>query len=304
MRTVLAVDIGGTQIKAARVGEDGSILDSRRFPTPETLENFRAMAAQIVDELGAGASAVGIGCKGIINPRTTRVESLPGTVRYLEYQVLAELFAVANAEARADNDARVALLGEHRWGAARGAQNVVMLTLGTGVGGGVLTDGHLLTGATGAAGHIGHYTIDADGIRCICGNQGCIETVFSSKAIEAAAYSVISRGVASAMLDGASCPTCAEVFSYAQRGDVAATEIVDKAVHALAATLAGLTFIFDPELIVLGGQIVEAGEFLLEPLRCEVWRRTRPLLRREVPLVRSALSDPSGVLGAAALALG
>jgi glucokinase len=179
-----------------------------------------------------------------------------------------------------------------------------MLTLGTGVGGGVLADGRVLRGATGAAGHIGHLTVDPFGVLCICGNRGCLETVFSARTIESEAFAAIHRGTESRLLSyGAKLPSCAEVFELARQGDAVASDIIRKATVVLGGAIAGLAFVFDPELIILGGQISEAGDVLLEPLRAEVRWRTQGLLRREIPIVRSALVDPSGVLGAAALAL-
>jgi glucokinase len=204
----------------------------------------------------------------------------------------------------ADNDARVALAGEVAWGAARKCRNVVMLTLGTGVGGGVVADGRVLRGATGAAGHIGHLTVDPFGVLCICGNRGCLETVFSARTIESEAFAAIHRGTESRLLaHGDKLPSCAEVFELARQGDAVASDIIRKATVVLGGAIAGLAFVFDPELIILGGQISEAGDVLLGPLRAEVRWRTQGLLRREIPIVRSALVDPSGVLGAAALAL-
>ncbi|MCZ2148587.1 MAG: ROK family protein [Bryobacterales bacterium] len=300
MTKVLAVDIGGTQVKAARVDGEGRIEDSRRCATPESLVEFRRMARAFAAELGSATSAAGVGCKGIIDTVTSRVEVLPGTVHYLEGEVLSEVFGCPVA---ADNDARVALVGERRWGAARGRENVVMLTLGTGVGGGVLSGGKLVRGAGGAGGHLGHYTVDPGGAPCICGNRGCLETVFSSRAIEAAAFDAMHRGVASVLLEGPKPPACEQVFQAAIAGDGVAAGIVNRAREVLAGAIAGMIFTFDPEVVILGGQIVEAGEYLLAPLREEVWRRTRGLLRRDVPVMRTQLADPAGVLGAAALAL-
>ncbi|MBS1830007.1 MAG: ROK family protein [Acidobacteria bacterium] len=302
MQQLFAVDIGGTQVKAARVTADGQVLELRKISTPTTLPAFRELAAQLTAELGAQASAVGIGCKGRIDEATTRIEALPGTMNYLEGHTLSEIFPFP-VPIRADNDARVALRGELRWGALQGFSDAIMLTLGTGVGGGVISGGHILRGATGLAGHLGHYTVDPAGATCICGNRGCLETIFSAKAIEAAAFSIVHRGVASTLLDKAPHPTCAEVFAAAQSGDPAAREITDRAIDALGGALAGLTYIFDPQIIVLGGQIAGAGDFLLNPLRRMLRERTFSMLHRELPIVRTALDDPSGVLGAAALAL-
>lgn len=302
MQSLFAVDIGGTQVKAARVTTDGQVLELRKISTPATLPAFRELAAQLTAELGCDAIAAGIGCKGRIDEATTRIEALPGTMNYLEGHNLRDIFPLP-VPIKADNDARVALRGELRWGALQGFSDAIMLTLGTGVGGGVITGGQLLRGASGLAGHLGHYTVDPAGATCICGNRGCLETIFSAKAIEAAAYSIVHRGVASSLLSQAPQPTCAEVFEAAQSGDPAAREIIDRAILALGGALAGLTYIFDPRIIVLGGQIAAAGDFLLAPLREMVRHRTFSMLHRELPIVRTSLVDPSGVLGAAALAL-
>jgi len=308
---LLGLDIGGTQIKAACVDESGSIAQARRVNTPASLDQFRQALCGLLRELIPPAvtiQASGVGCKGIINPETTRVETLPGTLHYLEGQLLSEMIAPmlpARTPIAADNDARVALAGEITWGAARECRNAVMLTLGTGVGGGILADGRVIRGATGAAGHIGHLTMDPDGPLCICGNRGCLETLFSARTIESEAFAAIHRGVDSklAFRDSNVPPSCADVFELARQGDTVARDIVGKATKVLGAALASLAFIFDPEMIILGGQISEAGDMLLDPLRQEIGWRTRGLLRREIPIVRSKLLDPSGVLGAAALAL-
>ncbi len=307
---LLGLDIGGTQIKAALVDETGAVIQSGRVNTPASLDDFRQAVHGLLRELltpPVSIGAVGIGCKGIINPQTTRVEVLPGTVHYLEGQLLAEIVAPvlpAGVAIAADNDARVALAGEVAWGAARECRDAVMLTLGTGVGGGVLANGRILRGASGAAGHIGHLTMDPDGPLCICGNRGCLETLFSARAIESEAFAAIHRGVESRLAScGSKVPTCAEVFDLAQQGDAVAADIVCRATKVLGAALAGLAHVLDPEVIILGGQISTAGDALLEPLRKDVGWRARCLLRRDVPVVRSKLVDPSGVIGAAALAM-
>jgi glucokinase len=307
---LLGIDIGETQIKGATVDETGAVAHSLRVDTPASLDEFRQALPKLIRQLSVSAApvtAVGIGCKGIINPETTRVEVLPGTLHFLEGQLLSEIVGPAlpaGVPIAADNDARVALAGEVAWGAARKCRNVVMLTLGTGVGGGIVADGRVLRGATGAAGHIGHLTVDPFGVLCICGNRGCLETVFSARTIESEAFAAIHRGTESLLLaHGAKLPSCAEVFELARQGDAVACDIIRKATVVLGGAIAGLAFVFDPELVILGGQISEAGDVLLGPLRAEVQWRTQGLLRREIPLVRSALVDPSGVLGAAALAL-
>jgi glucokinase len=308
-RPVLGLDIGGTQIKAAVVSAQGEILAAHRAPTPSALSEFRTVLAQLIQDLQVSQSeisGVGIGCKGIIDPTTTEVLALPGGLHYLERRRLSEIITPLLREAcpfAADNDARVALEGERRWGAARGRENVLMLTLGTGVGGAILVDGRILRGAGGAAGHAGHLTVDPDGVECICGNRGCLETVFSARAIESAAFAAIHRGVATELHNLPSRPpTCADVFECARRGDGVATDIVQHAILLLGGAMAGLLHVLDPDVVILGGQIAESGDMLFSTIQRELDWRTKTLLRRSVPVVKSEVADPSGVLGAAALA--
>jgi len=293
---LFAVDIGGTRIKAARVTTEGRIEASRAIPSPATLDEFRIAARELAAGLAHGCTSCGIGCKGNIESTTTRVIALPGTLHYLEGQRLSELFGMEPTVA--DNDARIALYGEHRWGAAKGSNDVLMITLGTGVGGGVLSGGQVLRGFGGAAGHIGHLTVDPNGALCICGNRGCLETVFSAKALESAAHSAFARGVRTSMQPP---PSCEQLFAAAHHGDPLARSILNPAISALAGALAGLCFVLDPQILVIGGQIAEAGEALFAPLRAQIHERTRPFLQREIPLVPAQVSD--GVLGAAALSL-
>ncbi|MCC6860165.1 MAG: ROK family protein [Bryobacterales bacterium] len=307
----LGIDIGGTRIKAGLVAEDGELLRGVAEETPGEMDGLRRTLAGLIRRLDpeGGSAAAGVGCKGIIHPATTRVEVLPGTVHYLEGESLADLVHETLPErvpVFADNDARAALAGEVVWGAARGRSHVVMLTLGTGVGGAVLAEGRLLRGAGGVAGHLGHLTVDPDGAVCICGNRGCLETVFSARAIEAEAISAIRRGCDSSLTrEYRDCPesvTCRAVFELAAQGDFVARVIRDRAMQYLAGAVAGLVHAYNPELVIVGGQISEAGEALFGPLRREVAWRTYGLLRRETPLAAPHLAGNSGIAGAAALA--
>lgn len=309
--TTLGIDIGGTRIKAGRVDPSGRIEASRGVSTPTNLSDLRDALLSLVSDLNGGSppSAVGFGCKGIINSDTTRVESLPGTVSFLEGHLLRDLIAPALPEGTpvfADNDARAAMAGELAWGAARGYTSALMLTLGTGVGGAVVVGGKLLRGAWGAAGHLGHVTVDPDGSPCICGSHGCIETVFSARAIEAEAFAAAHRGCDTVLTTelGRGTLTCEAVFRAAREGDEIANRIVARATKALGAAIAGLFHAFDPEVMIIGGQIAEAGESLVEALRKETAWRTRRLLRRAIPIVPAQLGDSAGIVGAAALTLG
>ncbi|HJT90279.1 MAG TPA: ROK family protein [Bryobacteraceae bacterium] len=308
---VLGIDIGGTQIKAGMVDEAGAILASRTIATPPDLDSFLPSLHEAIRwllEATALPAGVGVGCKGIINPDSTHVELLNGTLHYLQGLRLSELIGLpAEVPVFADNDARVALAGELVWGAARGRENVLMLTLGMGVGGAVLTQGQLLRGHSGVAGHLGHITLDPSGPPCFCGNRGCLETVFSARAIEAEAWAAVHRGCPSTLTrlfrEQPQLATCRTVFQAAREGDELAAGIVNGALQKFGGALAGLLHVFDPELVILGGQVTDAGSDLLSPLRKEIWERSGRLLRREVPLVVQQVADKSGIVGAAGLVL-
>jgi len=308
---VLGIDIGAAQIRAGMVDEAGAILASRTIPTPADLDAFLPSlhdAIRWLLEATALPAAVGVGCKGIINPDSTVVETLRGPLHFLQGMRLSELVGLPqDVPVFADNDARVAMAGEMVWGAARGHDNVLMLTLGTGVGGAVIADGRLLRGHSGIAGHLGHMTVDPEGPLCGCGNRGCLETVFSARAIEGEAWAAVHRGCASTLTrlfrEQPQLATCRTIFQAASEGDALASGIVAKATRNLGAAIAGLLHVFDPELVIIGGSVADAGADLLTPLREEVWCRSRGLLGRDVPLVEQEVPDRTGIVSAAGLAL-
>jgi len=308
---VLGIDIGGAQIKAGMVDERGAILASRTVPTPADLDAFLVSlhdAVRWLLEATTLPAGVGVGCKGTINPDSTQVETLWGGLHFLQGLRLSELVGLPkDVPVFADNDARVALAGEMVWGAARGHEHALMLTLGMGVGGAVLANGQLLRGHTGVAGNLGHITVEADGDPCACGGRGCLETVFSARAIEAAAWNAVHRGCASVLTrlfrEQPQLVTCRTIFQAASEGDDVAAGIIAKAIRRLGAALAGLLHVFDPELVILGGHVADAGADLLVPLQEEVWSRSRGLLGREVPLVEQQVTDKSGIVGAAGLVM-
>jgi glucokinase len=259
-------------------------------------------------EATALPAGVGIGCKGSINPDSTQVEILTGPLHFLEGIRLSDLVGLPmDVPVFADNDARVAMTAEMVWGAAKGHDNVLMLILGTGVGGAVLSNGHMLRGHSGVAGHLGHITVDPDGPVCACGNRGCLETVFSARAIEGEAWAAVHRGCASTLTrlfrEQPQLATCRTVFQAASEGDPLSIAIVSRAIRGLGAGIAGLLHVFDPELVIIGGQVADAGAELLVPLQEEVWSRSRGLLGREVPLVEQQVGDKSGIVGAAGLVM-
>jgi len=204
---------------------------------------------------------------------------------------------------RADNDARAALVAEVLWGAARSRRNVVLLTLGTGVGGAAMVDGVILHGAAGSAGHLGHMTIDLQGGLCICGNHGCLETRFSSRAIESDYFAHLHRAASTTLPAGRDghIPDTEAIFRAAAHGDESAQCVLERALEYLGAAVVSLLHAFDPEVLVLGGNIAQAGEQVLGPVRATIAKNSCGMLGREVPVVLQSVVGYGGVLGAAGL---
>ena len=299
----IGVDIGGTGIKGAIVNSRGDLLETLHQPSPRTTSALRDFVHSLVKRAEAPVRGIGVGCKGIIDAGSTRVKSSPGDLNFLEGQLLSEAIGAGDLPVCAENDARVALIGEVLWGAARGRRNVVMLTLGTGVGGAVLVDGVILQGVNGAAGHLGHTTIDPRGGLCICGNYGCLETHFSSRAIESDYWAHIHRAAPTklSITSTGELPSSEAIFRVAAAGDECARYVVDRALEYLGAALVSFLHTFDPEIFILGGNIVAAGPQLIVPIQDRVARRTKTLLGREVPIVFQQIVGLGGVAGAAGL---
>ena len=303
LKTAIGVDIGATAIKAALVGLDGKLIESFRAPSPRTPAALHDFVHSALKRSQTPVCGIGIGCKGVIDTATSRVKSLPGDLRFLEGRLLSDVIAAGDLPICADNDARTALVAEVLWGAARGKRNVVLLTLGTGVGGAVLVDGAILRGASGAAGHLGHITLDLHGGLCICGNYGCVETRFSSRAIESDYMAHLHRAASAKLsFDRAGEPPSTEaIFRAAAEGDESARYVIDHALEYLTAAMVSFLHVFDPEVLIIGGNIAEAGPQLLEPIREQVARRTRILLGRDIPIVFQSVIGYGGVAGAAGL---
>jgi glucokinase len=299
----IGIDIGGTEIKAAIVDVRGNLLERHHAPSPRSTSSLRDFVHAVIKCARSPVLGIGIGCKGIIDSASSRVKSLPGDLQFLEGRLLSEVIGVGEVPVCAENDARVALIGEVLWGAARGRRNVVMLTLGTGVGGAVMVNGVILHGVNGAAGHLGHTTIDPRGGLCICGSYGCLETYFSARAIESDYWAHMHRAAPATLSTGTGgeVPNAEAIFCAAADGDECARYVVDRALDYLGAALVGFLHTFDPEVLILGGNMVAAGPQLITPIQDKVARRTRILLGREVPIVFQEMVGNGGVAGAAGL---
>ncbi len=285
------IDVGGTNLKAVAVAPDGAVLhrstratDDGVASVAEWREHARAAIADFERALAAPPTSVGLCAPGLAAADARSIAHLPGKLAGLagvDWTVaLGRTFPVPVL-----NDAHAALLGEAWTGAARGQQHVVMLTLGTGVGGAVLSDGRLLRGAIGRAGHIGHLCLDPEGEVSITGMPGAIEVMIGDCTVAARTHGKYST-------------TTALVAAH-RAGDVDATRVWLRSIRALGCAIGSCINLFDPAVVVLGGGIAQAGDALFPPLAAELDRvEWRPGGHR-VPVVPAMLGEWAGAIGAA-----
>lgn len=312
---VLAVDVGGTGLAGGLVEPTGTILGPRTVATDRlgrgegVLKNLLELVTGLEDEArGARLSVqgLGVGVPGAVEAETGRigpdVQNLPELANLPLRTVLHERTGLRVA---VDNDVNALALAEWTYGQGKGLRHLAMIAAGTGVGGGLILDGVLLRGASGYAGEIGHITVDMDGRACFCGSRGCVKAYASGPDIVAQVRELLLDEPPSLFgeLTGGDLSriTPPLVFRAADRGDPVAETVVARAAQALGAGVAALINLCNPEMIVLGGGVMEAGEILVEPVRR--WARFYAFERAfaRTRIVRSGLSKQSGILGAAAL---
>src|SRR5215204_2816710 len=303
----IGVDIGGTKIAAAVVTPEGKILNEVRYPTQAVppnrlIETIARAITEVRDGFEVGGVCVAV--PGLILASDNKVIFAPNLHEIENIRLDEEIGRRTGLTVTVENDANVAAWGEFRFGAGRGLEHMVFITLGTGVGGGVITHGVLLRGSQGAGGELGHVTIDPTGPRCGCRNYGCLEALASGTAIERRA-----REVASDQPDSALGRLAIErqvlgedVTRLAQEGDEAALQVLQETGVWLGIGLAGFVNIFNPEVVAVGGGAARAGEFILGPARKEVQLSAQSPSRDTVEIKEATLGPESGALGAAALA--
>lgn len=312
-RPVLGIDLGGTAIKVGVVSPAGSIIARASRPTQRHLgvEGVIAHMTAAAREVVAGArlsmsdlDGAGIGCPGLCDvPAGMVVEAV--NLGWRDVPVAALLQAELGTTVLVDNDANCAALGEQWCGAAAGSRDMLMFTVGTGVGGGLILGGQIYHGARGWAGEFGHMPAVADGPRCNCGQSGCLETVSSATAIAAAARRLVESGAAPALAARAEAAggriDARLVITAAAEGDPQARAILSEAGRYLGYAAAGLVSALNPELVVVGGGVSVAGEMLLAPMREQVRAKAMPGPGAVVRLVAASLGNDAGLIGAASL---
>ncbi len=302
----IGVDVGGTKIAAGVVTPEGEILSEVRYPSAGPRERLLSSIARAVEEVRDGFEIGGacLAVPGFVMTAENKVVFAPNLHAIEGVPLKDELGERTGLSVTVENDANAAAWGEFRFGAGSEADHLVFITLGTGVGGGVITSGVLLRGAQGAGGELGHVTIQATGPRCGCGNHGCLEALASGTAIQRRAREVASERPNSALgrLAVERKVLGEDVTELAQGGDEAAISVLEETGRWLGIGLAGFVNVFNPEVVAVGGGAAKAGELILEPARREVNLRARSPSRDLVRIQEATLGAKSGVLGAAALA--
>ncbi len=313
---VLAVDLGGTKIAVALVSRDGNILAMQRTPTLAD-EGQKAVIERIFRAIDGFLDAskttlsqlagIGFSAPGPIDMETgtvTESPNLPGWQNVPLRDIVQDKYKIPTSLI---HDATAAALAEHRLGAGKGVRDLVYITVSTGIGGGIIIDGKLYTGAKGTAGEIGHMTIDANGPRCSCGNTGCLEVLASGTAMAREARKRLEAGEVSLLsqLAGGNPEniTAETIALAAERGDRLAGEVILQAATYLGIGMANLVNILNPEMIIVGGGVANMGDRLLKPAIEVVRERAFKLPARTVRIVRAGLSGNAELLGAAMFAL-
>jgi glucokinase len=305
----IGVDIGGTNVRAAVVDATGAELAQEWAPSPShDWDGIRGQILESVATLRTGheIAAVGIGAAGLVD-REGVIHYAPNVPGFLGTPVQAEIAAATGLPTVVDNDANAAALGELAHGAARGVRDALVITLGTGVGGGIIVDGRVLRGAHGFAAEIGHFTVDPHGPVCACGEPGHWEAVASGNALGRMAREAARLGDAPGVLKIAGGDPDAVVGTHvteaARAGVADALALLDRYAEAVALGFVGLANILDPEVIVVSGGLVEEGDLLLGPVRAAFDGHIEGSRYRPAPrIVAAELGGRAGTIGAAVMA--
>ncbi len=306
---VLGIDLGGTKIAAGLVDSGGEVSNYCLVPTGaadgvEAVINRIVLAAkQAMAGYGEKIDAVGVGFPGLADPRTGMTTAPPNLPGWGEVPLGAMLQTALALPVFVDNDANAAALGENLFGAGRGCQEVVYITVSTGIGGGIITSGRLMHGFGGGAGEVGHMILDPGGPACRCGGRGCWEALSSGTAIAREAQRRIQNGEHSrvTVLAGDGPIRAEHVFQAQAEGDALAMEVIDRAIQYLGLGVANLVNVLNPQRVIIGGGVARAGDPVFVPLRERV-RQMAFGRAREVEILPAGLAHLSGVVGAATLA--
>ncbi len=313
---VLVVDLGGTKIITAIISHKGEVIARRYHPTLAS-EGPQSVIERILSGIDylltqsnlnlSQLSAISIAAAGVIDIKKGVITKSPHLIGWRNVPLRSIVEEKYKVTTFLINDADAAALGEHRFGVGRGLNNIILLTLGTGIGGGIIINGKLYLGSSGSAAEIGHMIVEVNGPRCKCGNNGCLEMLVSGTAVAREAISRISQGEKSSLTEMLKNKiediTAEKVYLAAKSGDSLSLEVIDRAAYYLGIGVVNLVNIFNPEIVIIGGGMANMGDLLLEPVRQFVKGSAFQFLTQAVRIVPAQLGEDAGVFGAAVFAL-
>ncbi|MHB0866571.1 MAG: ROK family protein [Thermoleophilia bacterium] len=309
---VIGVDLGGTKLAAGLIDGRLSILESLEVQTPtlsqsDLIDRIVSLVRQLLDLAPAPVTAIGFGIPSMIDQTSGRA-IMSVNIPLADFAFVDFMQKELDLPVFIDNDANVAALAETRAGAAAGASEVVMITLGTGIGGGIITGGQVYRGATGSAAELGHMVIDAHGPRCqgACQNHGCFETMASGTALKRYAAERAAAEPGSALgqaLAAGEAPDGELVTRLARGGDPAAQAVLEQIGFYVGVGMTSLVNIFNPEVFVIGGGLMRAGDLIVEPAKKVLATRGLRPNRDIVRVETASFGSDAGMIGAACLAL-
>ncbi len=304
------IDVGGTTIKCGFFQTDGTLLDKWEIKT-RTENNGEAILSDIAQTIEekmnekeidkADVAGVGIGVPGPVND--VGECAIAVNLGWGFKAIAKELGELTGLPAKAGNDANVAALGEAWAGAAKGTRNCIMLTLGTGVGGGIIINNKILAGSHGAGGEVGHVNVNRDETEaCNCGNHGCLEQYASATGIVRVAKKVLAATEEESALRNIEELTCKDVLDAYKENDPVAEKIMGKVGNILGEAIAAFTAVMDPQVVVIGGGVSKAGKPLIDCIS-EYYKKYAFTVCRDIPIVLATLGNDAGIYGSARMVL-
>ena len=294
MPFAIALDLGGTQTRAALVDGDGTVTNRVSLLTPaqDGGDAVIAQLAKAAEQAAGGATdiiGIGLSSPGPLDTEKGLAIDLPTIKGMSNFPIRAALEAKLQRKVLLENDGIAAAIGEWKHGAGKGLKSLVYVTVSTGIGGGVIVDGHVLHGRKGMAGHVGHLAIYPDGLRCTCGNAGCWEAYAAGPAFATRASKALGKTVQPE-----------EVFALAHDGNATAQQQVNEQARLLGIGITSLLHLYSPEMVVIGGGLSNAFDQLRSGIDAYI-QKNAMLAFKDVPVVKAALGGNSGLIGAASM---
>ncbi|MGQ0549205.1 MAG: ROK family protein [Armatimonadota bacterium] len=309
---VVGVDLGGTKILTALVDVHGRVAGRVREKTPQSgpdavIETIAGTVRRVLGDAGVDAGAirsVGVGAPGPADPTSGVVFEVPNLPGWHDVPLAAMLTSRLGVTTCVENDANAAAMGERWAGAGRGIDDLIYMTISTGIGGGLIFNGRIYRGVSGTAGEVGHMVIDPAGPRCPCGRMGCLEALASGTSIARDARAAVAAGRSTTLSTLApEALTAAEVARAAREDDPLARELFARAARYVGIGVANLVNLLNPAMVIIGGGVAKAGDLLFAPVRRIVLEEAFKRPAAAVRIVPAALGDDVGAVGAAAVAI-